>query len=135
MRYSLESQQQADQAKEYLNQAIRNKWKIELVRKSAQRTINQNSFFHVLCTFLGNELGYTKDEAKTYIKRHMSDVFVYEKNGNKFMRSSADLDEKEMATVMERLYMLAADLDVVLPLCENEETYNLLSNQLEKSKY
>jgi hypothetical protein len=129
MRYSLDNQAQADQAKEYLNQAIRNKWKIELIRKSNQRSLPQNAFFHLLCTYLGNQLGYTKDEAKTYIKRHMSDVFVYEKNGNKFMRSSADLNQQEMSAVMERLYMLAADLDVVLPLVENEETYNLLNQR------
>lgn len=135
MRYTLSDKSQAEAAKEYLNQAIRNGWKIELTRKVAQRTLPQNAFFHLLCAFLGNELGYTKDEAKTYIKRHISDVFVYEKNGEKFMRSSADLTKEEMAKVMDRLYMLAADLDVVLPLVENEETYNLLSNQLEKSRY
>ena len=131
MIYPLSNPQEATKATEYLKQAIRNGWKIELKRKVKNRTLPQNAFFHLLTDFLGMELGYSPPEMKTIVKRHMSDVFVYEKNGNKFMRSSADLDEKEMSKVIDGLYLMASDLGVSLPLVENEEKYDLLRNEIE----
>ena len=141
MRYNLSEQTQADQAKEYLNQAIRNGWKIELIRKLPQRTTQQNSFFHLLLTYFGLQVGYTKndpltiDEAKIYIKRHMSDVFVYFKNDDPYIRSSADLNTEEMSLVIDRMYRMAADMGIVLPLVDNEANRSLMEKEIEKSKF
>jgi len=98
-------------------------------------------FFHLLLTYFGLQVGYTKDdpltieEAKIYIKRHMSDVFVHFKNGDPYFKSSADLTTEEMTLVIDRMYRLAADMGITLPQVDNEETRNLMANEIEQSKY
>ena len=86
-------------------------------------------------------MGYTKndpltiDEAKIYIKRHMSDVFVYFKNDDPYIRSSADLNTEEMSLVIDRMYRMAADMGIVLPLVDNEANRSLMEKEIEKSKF
>lgn len=135
MIYPLSNPQEVTKATEYLKTAIREKWTIDIKRKLPQRTLNQNSFFHFLVGYFGLQQGYSLEEMKAVVKRHMSDVFVYEKNGYKFMRSSAGLDKEEMTKVIDRLYRLAADMGVTLPLVDNEETRALMSNEIEKNRY
>lgn len=135
MIYPLSNPQEATKATEYLKQAIRNGWLVEIKRKLPQRSLNQNSFFHLLVGYFGIQQGYSLEEMKAVVKRHMSDVFVYEKNGYKFMRSSAGLDKEEMTKVIDRLYRLAADMGVTLPLVDNAETQALMSNEIEKNRY
>lgn len=140
MIYPLSNPQEATKATEYLKQAIRNGWLVEIKRKLPQRSLNQNSFYWLLVSYFGLQIGYTPDEAHTYVKRHMSDVFLYEKQNKsgetlKFLRSSADLDKEEMTTVIDRLYRLATDMGVTLPLVDNAETRSLMSNEIEANKY
>ncbi len=133
--YPLSNPQEATKATEYLKQAIRNGWLVEIKRKLPQRSLSQNSFFHLLVGYFGVTQGYNLEEMKAVVKRHMSDVFVYEKNGYKFLRSSADLDKAEMTKVIDRLYRLATDMGVTLPLVDNAETRALMSNEIEANKY
>ena len=135
MRYNLQEETQADQAFEYLSKLSGKHAIVEITEKKPQRSLPQNSFFHLLVSFFGLQQGYSPNESKTVIKRHMSDVFVYEKNGEKFMHSSADLNKDEMTQVIDRLYRLAADMGVSLPLCDNEESRSLMSNAIEQNKY
>lgn len=135
MRYNLALQQGTTDAKEYLNQLIRlGKW-AEIKRVSENRSLSQNSFFHLLVGYFGSQIGYFPDEAKTYVKRQMRDIFAYEKHGEVFLRSSADLTKDEMSQVIERLYLLAGNLGVELPLVDNAETRSLMMNEIERARH
>lgn len=135
MRYNLATQQGTADAKEYLNQLIRlGKW-AEIKRVSENRSLSQNSFFHLLVGYFGSQIGYYPDEAKTYVKRQMRDIFAYEKHGEVFLRSSADLTKDEMSQVIERLYLLAGNLGVEIPLVDNAETRSLMMNEIERAKH
>lgn len=134
MRYNTADKQQIEQAREYLNSLIRlGKW-VEIKRVDENRSLNQNSFFHLLLTYYGSQVGYHPEEAKTIVKRAMPDIFVYEKNGEKFLRSSADLTKEEMSNVLERFYQLAGSQGIELPLVDNAETRSLMLNEIERSK-
>ena len=135
MRFNLATQQGTADAKEYLNQLIRlGKW-AEIKRVSENRSLSQNSFFHLLVGYFGSQIGYFPDEAKTYVKRQMRDIFAYEKHGEVFLRSSADLTKDEMSQVIERLYLLAGNLGVELPLVDNAETRSLMMNEIERARH
>ena len=133
IRFNLKSE--ADQAFEYLTQLSGKEALVDIKRVQAGRTLSQNSFFYLLISYFGLQIGYTPDEMKTYVKRHMSDVFLYEKKGEKFLRSTADLDKSEMTKVLDRLYRLAADMGVSLPLVDNAETRSLMLNEIERNKF
>ena len=141
MIYLLANPQAVAEAKEYLNQAIRNGWKIEIIRKQRTRSLPQNAFFHLLLGYFGMQFGTTMNEpltikeAKTEIKREFGDIFVYFKNDKPYIRSSADLTTEEMSIVIDRLYKFAAEQGISLPLVNNEENIDLMKNEIEKCKY
>lgn len=135
MIYDMSQRSQLEEAREYLSGIARLGKRVEIKQLSGQRTLNQNSFFWLLVTFFGNEIGLTKEESKVYIQRHMKDIFAYEKNGDYYLRGTSKLTTDEMSKVMERLYLLAGEMGISLPLVENDETVNLLEKELEKSRY
>jgi len=141
MRYRLSDETQADAAFTYLSKLSGKHALVEVKEIKPTRSLPQNAFFHLLLTYFGLQVGYTKDdpltieEAKIYIQRHMSDVFVHFKNGDPYFKSSADLTTEEMTLVIDRMYRLAADMGITLPQVDNEETRNLMANEIEQSKY
>lgn len=80
---------------------IENNKAIELKLRRTKRTISQNSYFHVAVAILAIEIGYTLEEMKTVLKREYG--LYYEKNGIKFLRSTADLSKEEMQTFLSWL--------------------------------
>lgn len=78
-----------------VNQLKEKKSKIELTEKKAKRTLSQNSYLHVCIATFAISIGNTLSEMKTDLKRECS-FMVYTKNGNRYLRSSTDLDTKEM---------------------------------------
>lgn len=73
---------------------------VELRRIRKKRTPKQNRYLHALMTLFGIELGYTIEESKTVLKRECS-FMKYKKSGSWFLRSTADLDVKEMTDFIE----------------------------------
>lgn len=102
--YDLSNPLQAKQAHsrlEYLNDrgAI-----VEITHKRKARTYNQNSYLHLILTAWGGHLGYTLDEMKHLLKTQMMpSLFVYERKGNKFLKSTASLDTKQMTHVIDTI--------------------------------
>ncbi len=95
MLYDLSNKHDRTLAHVYWERLLKNKKKIELRSMITKRTIDQNSYVHVLFNLYGIEYGYTKEEAKTIIKRACP-FMRYEKNGNTFLKGTSDLDTKEM---------------------------------------
>lgn len=86
--------------KSYCDKLILKRSKVELKELRDKRTVKQNSYLHVIISLYAIEFGYTLTEAKTYLKRE-SRQLTYEKNSIKFLRSTADLNGKEMTDFID----------------------------------
>lgn len=94
---------------------------VEITEKKPIRSINQNSYLHLILSAFGCEFGYTLEEVKQYFfKEHINpDIF---NNGEKEgllniqdWRSTADLDTKEMTTAIDRFLDYSAKNGYRLP--------------------
>lgn len=112
MIYDLSKEQ--ERATFYFNKLIEEGATIELKKKREKRTINQNSYVHALFSFFGIETGYTLNESKQLIKESCP-FMQYTKNGTKFLRSTANLDTKEMTDFITWFRNFAGRNGVFLP--------------------
>ena len=81
------------------------------------RTSAQNRTFHGYCHIIAKEIGEDIEYVKDKLKLAVFGVQERELNGNilRELRSSASLDTKEMAKLIEATEMLAANLNITLP--------------------
>ena len=107
-----------NKAKAYFDKLMDSKSKIELKEFKPKRTVSQNKYLHVCFTIVANETGYTVEEAKTVLKREHGAFMVYEKEGNKFLRSTATLDTLEMTMFIDWLRRFAMDHGYYIPTPE-----------------
>lgn len=126
MRYVLSNEVGQQAAQGYLSRLIEKGATVDIIQKREPRTKSQNAYMWKLMTLLGIELGYTKDEMAIEAKRHLR--FWYEKNGSRFLRSTADLDVLEMSEWIEKVRTWAAALGYPLPSAdqywENQAEYD-----------
>lgn len=95
--------------------------KLEMSPPYRKRTLSQNDKWWQLCTDLGNALGMTKDEVSMGIKQRAVDEGLWEgvdvpfsKTGAKMPRSTTTADTAQMAVLIEVLYRVASEMEVVL---------------------
>ena len=132
MIFNLSNREEVKKAQEYLNGIIRLGKKVEIKRKSEARTLPQNSYLHLVLGYYGTETGYTLEEAKTKYKRLNSDIYVYEKRGEKFLRSSADLTKEEMQKSIDRFIQVVEETEgIPLPRADNQDFLDLAANSVE----
>jgi hypothetical protein len=103
----------------FLNKRIR----VELKKVYNRRTLNQNSFLHVLITLFGIEFGYTVDEAKTILKRNCP-FMRYEKKGSWFLKKTSDMTTEELANFIDWIYNYSSKNGFVLPTLEEYSNYH-----------
>lgn len=133
MKYQLSKTDQAKEAREELFRLTALDKTVELKEIKPRRTIPQNSYYHLLLGIFGLEVGYTVEEAKVLHKREVSSqIFVYEKNGKKFLRSSADLTTKEMTDAIEQFKKYAAENGIDLPDAIDNEKLMYYENLIEQ---
>jgi hypothetical protein len=113
MRYNLKGEVQRDKARAYLEKLAAKGAQCEIVEKRKPRTQSQNGYYYALIALFAVETGYTKEEAHTLVKRKMG--LVYEKNGQKFLKSTAKLDTKEMSAYTEKFRNWSAQQGIYLP--------------------
>lgn len=134
MKYDLSNREEQVRAFEYFNKLAEKQHKVEIKRLLPARSGNQNSYVHVLFTLYGIEFGYTIEESKTMIKRNCH-LMVYEKNGEKFLKSTAALDTKEMTDFIEWFRNFSSQHDCYLPSpneYRQEQWY--FDNEIDKHK-
>lgn len=84
-----------------------------------KRSNSQNSYLHVCLGFVAQETGYTLEEAKITLKRQFGRFMVYEKNGEKFLKSTAHLDTKELTEFIDFIRHTASEtLEIYIPTPE-----------------
>ena len=100
MLYNLESNIDVQRFDFRINQLKEKGAKVELTEKRGRRSLSQNSYLHVCISLFAIAIGNTLEEEKTDLKRECS-FMRYEKNGKKYLRSSSDLNTKEMTDWIE----------------------------------
>jgi len=128
MRYNLASNIEVNKALAKLNYCIENERVIELKEVRRRRTIKQNSYIHVLFTLFGIEYGYTLEESKTLLKR-LCPFMVYVKNGEKFLRSTRDMNTKELTDFIDWVREYAGQNGLYLP---TPEEYLINQNEINR---
>ena len=134
MKYSLSNQHELRLFKDKVNQLIEKLADVELKIVRKQRTIRQNSYLHVCITLFAIHFGYTIDEAKTLLKRKCG-FMTYEKNGTKFLRSTAKLDTLEMIQLIDFIRTFASIEGCYIPTSEEYlENKFFIDNEIELQK-
>ena len=113
---------------------------VELTEK-APRSINQNSYLHLILGVVAMETGNTLEDTKrVYFKQLCNPgIFCQEKTddlGNKVdtLRSSADVTKEEMSTAIDRFKMWAASNGIYIPEPGDEELLREIEYQMGRMK-
>lgn len=136
MIFNLKNPFEQQKFKEYVNKLFKEECVAEVKRKKPLRTLKQNSYLYLLLGFFASEYGCTLDEAKViYYKRTCNkEIFEVErvnKRGRRIMtlRSSADLDTREMTISIERFRnWSSSEVGIYLP-APNEEDMLIYAQQ------
>jgi hypothetical protein len=98
------------------------------------RSNRQNRYLHSIIALYAIETGYTLEEMKTVLKRECG-FMVYEKNGVKFLKSSAGMDTKEMTDWIDWIRHSAGMNSIYLPSADEFHTdYDEIEKTIEKNK-
>lgn len=134
MIFNLADSQELVRAREYLNQVARLGKRVEITRKTERRTLQQNSYLHLILGYFGTQTGYTTTEAKTIYKRLNADLYIYEKNNAKFLKSSADLSKEDMMRSIDKFIEYSENEGIPLPAPDNQDFLDLATNTVEAQK-
>lgn len=133
MRYDLSKTEELQQALDYLGKLSGREAIVNITKVNPPRSGQQNKYFHSILGIFGIETGFTAEEAKTIFKRNVNpDIFVYERNDIKFLKSSADLTTVEMTKAIDRFREYAGEQGIEIPLPNDEEALRYWGNEIEK---
>lgn len=136
MRYLLKDINSATKAFEYLIELTGKEAVVDITKVNPKRSGQANRYYHLLLGIFGLETGYTIEEVKTLHKRKICpEMFMYEKKGEKFLRSSADLDSAEMTKAIDRFKEYAAEQGCPLPPADNQEELIRWQNLIEQNNH
>ncbi len=132
MKYDLKDTIQADLAFGYLQTLVEQESEVEVKKLIRNRSLNQNSYLHLTFGIFGLETGFEASEAKTIYKRQANpELYIYKKNNQTFLRSSADLNTKEMSDSIDKWIKYAGENGVEIPTPNQEEAIRYWSNEIE----
>src|SRR4051812_16007102 len=116
MKFNLANKTEKSQAFTYFLTLANKKALVEVKKISPKRSLSQNNYLHLLLGAFGQHFGYTLEEAKTIYKRDVNPgIYVYDKNGSKFLRSSAELSKEEMAKTVDKFMEWSKEQGYELP--------------------
>lgn len=135
MKYNLISDLEVAKAFGYLTDLAAKHSIVEIKKISPKRSLNQNSYLHLIIGAFGQHFGYTLEEAKQIYKELSPGIYKYEKKGRTFWKSSADLTKEEMAKSIDKFMQASAEQDYPLPLATDQGWLQEISNAIEQSNY
>ena len=121
MQLDLSNPTEVKKAEIYFSKLIEGKNKIELKKLIQKRSLNLNSYLHVVITLFAIEYGYTLDEAKTLLKR-LCGFMIYETKGTKFLKQTSKLDNLECSKFVEWIRNYASQQGLYIPDAEEYKT-------------
>lgn len=125
---------EVQKARERFKWLIDNGKTFELTQKRKKRTYKQNRYLHLILGWFGLEVGYTMPESKMIYKKLNLDTYKYQKNEQEFLRSSAELNTKQMSITIER-FRNYSNNEAGIYLPEANETAYLNHIEQELNKY
>jgi len=132
MKYDATIPAEAMKARNRLEYLIRKGAFFELTEKRQRRSIDQNSYLHVILTAWGAHLGYTLAEMKQLTKERLApDLLAYEKNGKTFYRSTADLDTLEATRLIDKIRETAKASGFYIPTPDEHALIRAMENENE----
>ena len=121
MMLDLSNPTELKKAETYFSKLAESKEKIELKKLINKRSLNLNSYLHVVITLFAIEYGYTLDEAKTLLKRECG-FMIYETKGTKFLKQTSKLDNLECSKFVEWIRNYASQQGLYIPDAEEYKT-------------
>lgn len=139
MKFNTAVQVEAQKAFVYLLQLTEKKQMVEVVKVSPKRSLNQNSYLHLLFGAYGIATGNTAENSKAIYKWVNKDLYYRKKKAGDevFMhiRSSADLDKEEMARSIDRFMEWSKEAGYPLPPATDQEWLRQVENDIEQNRY
>jgi hypothetical protein len=142
MKYNLENKHEYEQAKIMLEKFHEKGYFIEQKRILPKRTNKQNAYLHLILGWFAIECGETLEFVKTefFKKQCNPDMFIIDRLNPKTgeirpdLRSSRDLDTKELTTAIERFRNWSAALGIYLPAPNEDKFLKHIECEIEKHK-
>ena len=116
MKLDLSKQSELNKAMDRFSNLAEKGAKIELREIRPTRSLSQNAYLHVVLSLYGISFGYTLNEAKTDLKRNYG--LIYEKDGKKYLKSTASLDTKELTDFIQYIRDVAGKNGCWIPSSE-----------------
>lgn len=135
MKYNFANYEEYNKALDYVNELGQKEAIVEIKKVSPSRSLNQNSYLHLLLGEFGNHFGYTIEEAKLIYKEINKTIYYYKKKDRLFIRSSADLSVDEMTKTIDYFRQKSAEQGCELPPATDKEWLRSIENTIEQSRY
>lgn len=142
MTFDLSRELDRRQFEERCSFLIRQGMFVELTEKRGKRTLKQNSYLHLILSYFAFQYGERMETIKQeFFKRKVNpDIFLQEKEregiGRYYtLRSSADLNTKEMTTAIDRFRDWSAkEAGIYLPSPEEDALIGAMEREVEENK-
>jgi hypothetical protein len=135
MKYNTAIKAEKAEALRYVMRLVNKKQIVEIKKVSPSRSLRQNSYLHLLLGYFAQHFGWELDEAKTIYKRWNQDIYFYQKSGQSFLRSSADLSVDDMTRSIDTFRRRSAEEGLPLPTATDQGWLREIENEIERSKY
>lgn len=130
MIYNLHNEYEAPKFKDKVDKLLQEGATVELKKLHPKRTLQQNSYLHLLLGFFGSEYGLSIEEVKLDIFKRLCNAELFKRShSNKkgvrveFLRSTAELTTAEMTTAIERFRNWSASVAGIYLPSANEDEY------------
>ena len=134
MKLNLTKPDEANKAEVYFAKLLKDGAKIELKRISPPRSINQNSYLHVLFTLWGNHFGYTVEESKQVVKFTLE--YYYKKGDMRFYDQTSTMTSKELSEFVDKFRNWSASEGLFLPSADDYKLrFYDYSKEVERAEY
>lgn len=129
MIYNLNSEYEVPKFKEKVDKFLADGSTVELKKLHPKRTLQQNSYLHLLLGYFGSEYGLSIEEVKLDIFKRTCNPDLFKRSGTnkkglriEFLRSTAELSTAEMTTAIERFRnWSSAVAGIYLPSANEQE--------------
>lgn len=136
MNYNLADKTELKAARNRVSYLARKGQRVRITKVMEGRSLAQNNYLHLILAAFAANFGWRLDEAKTVYKRDVNpDLYVYEKNGSKFLESSANLNKEQMAQSIDRFLEFSKEQGYPLPLATDQEWLLQIENEIERSRW
>ena len=123
MNYNLTSKQDRKHFIRYANSLLRNERTLVSLEDKSNRTLNQNSYIHVLCRIMAEGTGTTEHYAKQVYFKELANPQLFIRVTKdpltnemvKTIRSTCDLTIQEMSAAINNFIMWAAEQGYQMP--------------------